>query len=533
MEPVTPAAEPNASHTPVVWLAVLGLSTAGLYAFGLALRYPLLEGIWHPRHNWAQLVGGATIPALLLHLGVYTAAVLLYTMAMRLLKRAPVRVSDHRRVIAVIVGGWLLASLVLLAVAPGGEAHDVFDYLFRGRMFVEFGGSPLADAPEIFQDRPFYRYITWTDHVDTYGPVWEYASAAVAATTRALLLATGRWHEGAAQCPDSTPSCLVLLSYVLAYRVLAVALAGMCGWLVYGMVGRVTPTLALAALLTWLWNPLLLVSSAVGAHNDMLMLVLVLASFWALQRRWWMGALLLFVLAAHVKLTALTLAPLYGLWLVRQLGWRQALTYAAVTAVLGLVISWVLYTPLGGWATLPRMLEERQRYVALSFHHVLYRLLYDRGVDSAFTRLITIDWPTLIYAIGSVVITGSMVGWQRADSTQPRTGDMRIFWQTALGVNLFYLLVGSFWFQPWYVLWALAPASLLPKSRLTRYVLPWLCAGALGSNVVADYLPQLPAPPLQRTGRVIATVLTTWLPALAAALLVWRVSCNPTGRATD
>ena len=521
MEPLAVATPPNL-RTLVVRLAGLGAGMASVYALGLALRYPLLEGIWRPRHNWARLAEGATIPGLLLHVATYVTATVLYIMAMRLvLAHNP---SPRRRVIAVIVGGWLLASIVLMAVAPGGEAHDVFDYLFRGRMLVEFGGSPLADAPVLFADRPFYSYITWTDHVDTYGPVWEYASGGVAATTRALLLAAGRWHVGAAACPDADASCFVLLSYVLAYRVLAVTLAGLCSWLIYTLVNRVAPALAMAALLTWLWNPLLLVSSAVGAHNDMVMLALLLASFWMLQRRWWLAALLLLVLAAHVKLTALTLAPLYGLWLVRQLGWRRALLYAAGALLLGLGLSWLLYAPLGGWATLPRMLDERQRYVALSFHHVIYRLLNERGVDAALNRFITIQAPTLLFAAGAVLISGAMVGWRRGDPVQPRTGDLRIFWSAALAVNLYYLLVGSYWFQPWYVLWVLAPAALLPASRFTRAVLPWLCAGALSSNAVADYLPQLPGPPLQRTGRMIAAVTTTWLPALVAALLVWRKS---------
>ena len=336
------------------------------------------------------------MPALLLHLAVYIAAILLYMVAMRLvLNHNPATRRAHRHVIAVIAGGWLLASLALMAVAPGGEAHDIFDYLFRGHMVAELGASPLADPPELFPDQPFYAYITWTDFVDAYGPLWEGASGAVAASTHALLVATGRWYDGAAQCPDSAASCFMLTSYVLAYRSLAVLLAGLCGWLIYALTARQSPPLARAALLVWLWNPLLLVSSAVGAHNDMVMLLFVLASFWSLQRRWWLAALLLLVLAAHVKLTALTLTPLYGLWLVRQLGWRHALGYAAVAALLGLAISWLLYAPFGGWATLPRMLEERQRYVALSPHHVLYRILYELGWDAALTRNLTIHWPTI------------------------------------------------------------------------------------------------------------------------------------------
>lgn len=525
MEPLTAAAEPvvrpYAQRTSVAWLAVLGVGILGVYALGLALRYPLLAGIRLPRHSWAQLAGGATLPALLLHIAIYTAAILLYMAAMNLLlRRAPALGGERRRVVAVIAGGWLLASLVLMAVAPGGESHDAFDYLFRGRMLVEAGGSPLANTPNQYAELPFYRYITWTDHVDTYGPLWEYASGAVAAATRGILRAVGRWDAGAAQCPQGEASCFVLLIYVLAYRVLAVALAGLCGWLIYILARRVDPLLAVVALLAWLWNPLLLVSSAVGAHNDMAMLLLILASFWALQRRAWLGGLLLFVLAAHVKLTALTLAPIYGLWLVRHLGWRRALPYSVLVALVGLAISWLLYAPLGGWATLPRMLEERQRYVALSFHHVVYRLLYDRGLDAALNRLITIRGPSLVYAIGSVVISGIMIGWRRAEPAQPHAGDLRVFWCAATASNLFYLLVGSFWFQAWYVLWVLAPASLLPQSRFTRYVLPWLCLGALCSNVVADYLPKLAEPPFTHTGRVAVAVITIWLPAAVAALFV-------------
>ena len=166
-------------------LAVLGVGAAGVYALGVALRYPLAVGITLPRHTWAQVAGGATVPGLLLHIAVYTAAILLYMAALHLvLRRTAERESERRRTFAVIGGGWLLASLVLMAVAPGGESHDVFDYLFRGRMLVEAGGSPLADVPAHFVELPYYQYLTWTDHVDTYGPLWEYASGATAAAVR-------------------------------------------------------------------------------------------------------------------------------------------------------------------------------------------------------------------------------------------------------------------------------------------------------------------------------------------------------------
>jgi hypothetical protein len=75
---------------------------------------------------------------------------------------------------------------VLLFAYPG-ESLDIFDYTFRGRMLVEYGASPLAISPTPYSDRPFYRFITWRGQVDTYGPLWEYASGSVAWAVGRLL----------------------------------------------------------------------------------------------------------------------------------------------------------------------------------------------------------------------------------------------------------------------------------------------------------------------------------------------------------
>ena len=77
--------------------------------------------------------------------------------------------------------------------------------------------------------------------------------------------------------------------------------------------------------------------------------------------------------------------------------------------------------------------------------------------------------------------------------------------------------------QHWYPLWELALAWVLPPSRFTPRGRPFPSAGGRYGNIVATYLPQLPGPPLQRTGRVAASVLTTWLPAAAAALGTWAL----------
>jgi hypothetical protein len=311
----------------------------------------------------------------------------------------------------------------------------------------------------------------------------------------------------------------MLAGYVWGYRLLAVVLTGLCGGLVYRMVRRTAPEQAPAALLVWLWNPLLLIAGAGGAHNDLIMLACWVAALLAFQRRRWVWGLLALVLAAHVKLTALVVAPVLGLWLVRQVGWVRALGHAGVALLLALPLSWLLYAPFGGWASLPRMLGERTALVANSLHHVAHRVLWAQGWEAADLWQATIFWPSLLFLLLAVGLSGWMLGfgrrgWGRAAIVLPDTA----LWSTVLGVNLCYLLVGSFWFQFWYISWALLPAALLPAGFVARTILPWLSFGGLSSNVLFNYLPLLRDEPLNRTQRVMAAVGMIWLPVLAAAV---------------
>ena len=64
----------------------------------------------------------------------------------------------------------------------------------------------------------------------------------------------------------------MLIAYVMGYRLLAIALTGVSAWLIMSMVRRNRPNLATAALAAWLWSPMLLIATAIGAHNNDILL---------------------------------------------------------------------------------------------------------------------------------------------------------------------------------------------------------------------------------------------------------------------
>ena len=287
------------------------------------------------------------------------------------------------------------------------------------------------------------------------------------------------------------------------------------------MVRRSRPHLAAAALAAWLWSPLLLVATAIGAHNDAAMLVLLLLMLWLLQRRRWFPALLVLVLAAHVKLTVVIVTPVVGLWLVRRCGWRRTVGLSAAAVAVGLLFSWLLYAPFGGWGSLPRMLTERAAYLANSSWRVLYlHLSVQRGWPVEFVRRLTVQLPTALFAAGAVMVSLWMLDfrprrWQAAPA--PDWRDDRLLWRTMALVTLLYLLVGSFWFQHWYLVWVLAPAALLPDALLTRWLLPWLGFGALSANLVSAFAPALAPEPLSKIAVAALIVAVIWTPMLCAS----------------
>jgi len=481
-------------------------------------------GILETRGGWTRLVQ-PTWPNAALHLAIYLGLALLYIAALRLLTPPAGSIeaspSLRRAQFGIVFAVWLACSGISMQIAPNGESHDIFDYLFRGRMMAEYGGNPLADIPKSYAKAPFFHYLAWYRSVDTYGPLWEMASAGVAVGVRQTAQSLGGWAPEMPSCPVSPDSCRLLTGYLTGYRLLAVILAGLSGGLVVSLVNRSRPSHAPAALAAWLWCPVTVFASAVGGHNDLLMLALLLLGAWLLRRNpFW--ALVALILAAHVKLTALIWLPVFALWILRRWGWRPALRIGLASILAGLGVSWLLYAPFGGWGSLPPMVLEGSLYLTNSVWRLFYNLFYNElHWPKELARRLTIDLPTGLFAAGALLIPAWMFNFRPARWRKhvPASGeDERQLWVVLAAASLLYLAIGSYWFQHWYLLWVLAAAALIPDGRFTRSVLPWLSFGALSANVLVDFLLAILPVPLPAMRMDFLTVATIWGPGLVAAL---------------
>jgi hypothetical protein len=169
------------------------------------------------------------------------------------------------------------------------------------------------------------------------------------------------------------------------------------------------------------------------------------------------------------------------------------------------------------------MIQERSEFLANSPWRILNFLLrYYWKWPKESAHQLSVNLPNWLFAAGTLLICLWMFNfrpkrWHKVPTDSEEA--QQTLWRALCAVSLLYLIVGSFWFQHWYVLWVLAPAALLPGDRFTRFLLPWLAFGALSSNVAMDFILNTILEGSRTITKYIWPVVIIWGPFVMAAIL--------------
>jgi hypothetical protein len=225
-----------------------------------------------------------------------------------------------------LIVGFAAAFQASALLAPHMFSSDVYAYTVYGRILAVHGQSPYVAVPSAFPDEPFRALIFWQDVPSFYGPLWTLLSGGVA-------LAAG---------PE--PALAALL-----FRGVA-ALAALAGTLLVGAIlDRVEPVHAPLGMLLFGWSPLLVVEAGLSGHNDVVMAALMLAALFAIVRERPLLGIALLVLAGLVKVVALAVLPLVGLYVLRGLPtWASRVAFLGRSAAVGAVVAALVVLPT--WA---------------------------------------------------------------------------------------------------------------------------------------------------------------------------------------
>jgi hypothetical protein len=453
--------------------------------------------------------------------------------ALFILRQPPT--SRHTRTMRLIWLGTIISGLIYV-FTPAMLSHDILVYASYSRIISVYHANPYFVPLSAFPHDPFNPFNYWSHAIAAYGPIW--------------LAICAFWG----QVTGSQP-----LGYILAFRLFALAAHLLNIWLVtitLRAMGQSSRTVTLGALL-YAWNPLVLLESSLGGHNDIFMVTFMLAGILLAVRADCRGQLtqlrgyllptIAFSLAALIKFTTLPLIVLFIILLAcRALRpatsdslsikdtfsrrWQPALSTGISVGIISTIVAIVFYGPF---------------WIGHSIN----------AIASSFTSP-----PSALYAENSIL--RAILDWQQVNSLPPNTlgntlisilanhktwNDISILalaivilsaaiwmWRTPTLHNfvlstvagLGALLIVTPWFYSWYVIWLVGLIAVcfpFIDGRMARALLAFTLV--FSASAFLTYLFKDGYPPFGTwTGLVFLTTIAPPILAFLIAFFTWKPS---------
>ena len=325
--------------------------------------------------------------------------------------------------------GTIVVLHAIFALAPPLLSTDAFGYLAGARAFVLAGASPYAPLRDTLAGDAVLPLLVWSTRPNPYGPLFTAATLPLASTG----IAGGLWLLKAATAASS----LGLVAVVAATA------------------RRRGRDPVFAAVFVGL-NPVVLAWVVGGAHNDTLLMLLVVGALSLVLARRELAGGAVAVAAVAVKASVGLVVPILVLGAGRR---RRALVGAMLgLAAAGAVAFAVLGSSLAEFP--PALADQAALHSPNSVLHVVGKALGLPGATPA------------IRAGGAVTLALALlvVYARTARGADP---------VAAAGWASVATLLTTSWLMPWYVIWVLPLAALSP-GRALRAVSLALCAFVVG-----------------------------------------------------
>ncbi len=234
----------------------------------------------------------------------------------------------------------------------------------------------------------------------------------------------------------------------MVHWVFSLMLVG-CGWLVYVLVSDYAPKRALAALLLFAWNPLIIFEYSANSHNDVVMLLLVLLALLATKKDHLVLAFACIIASASIKYATAPLLPLFFCYgVIHQPSQQRRLLYLAEIAGVSALLITAIYGPF--WAG-PRIFDSA--------------LNNDNWYLSSFSAL-TSDITSLHFIsengklIGRILFAGFYL--YALFLTRKRLPGLT---QGSAIIMFMFLAFGTAKFESWYAIWSVVLLVLVPRKE--------------------------------------------------------------------
>jgi len=542
------ASRTTPSLIPPLLCAIAYALCALLMAAPLNRAYDPVLRLQVPLGNWLTQVG-AWLPAnwglgpiprhaqtntsMLQFLALIVLTFVAYGLCALYISRLPAESKRYRHTRMILWAGATLAGLFFV-FTPAMLSHDILVYASYSRLLAVYHANPYFVPLTAFPHDPYVPLNYWSGAVSAYGPLW-------------LGIC---WLVGLLVGPQ-------VAGYVLAFRLFALAVHLLNIWLVtrtLRAMGASPRTITLGALL-YAWNPLVLLESSLGGHNDVFMLTFILLGIYLIARaqqrnaltspRGYLPPVVAFTLSVMVKFTALPVIALFLVFLAWNalrgsaatnaearasgtLQWEKALNAVVIAGAAAGALALAFYGPF--WIghsvaairnsfTSPPSALGAENSILRSIQSWIH--VHGVAVDTLQGKLLRIFsnrkvWDALnIVMLAIIGLFGALWMW--------RSPTTRIFTLSALAA-MGVLLIVTPWFFSWYVTWLVGLAAVALPVRQSRIGYALLVSTlAFSASAFLTYLFLSGYPPFGIwTGLVCLTTITPPLLAFLITYLLWQ-----------
>jgi hypothetical protein len=391
---------------------------------------------------------------------------------------------------------WLTAvvSGCIYIFTPASTSDDIGSYASYGRLLIIHHANPYFVPPSSFPQDPTYPLIYWRNIVTIYGPIWTLISAFLG------------WLAG-----------IDNLGYLVTFRIFTFAAYLLNILLVTAVLramNRSPRTIALGTML-YAWNPLVLLESSLGGHNDILMATFMLLGILLSARaeqngitrfRFYVAPLVVFTLAALVKFSAISIIALFIVMLFWKTfyakpavpdpklqsvltRWRAALFTALSASFVSSAVALFFYGPFWIGHSIKDIVysfsSQPTAHSAYDSILLLIRVLNKIHSLPAYLLLFTVrgTWDIFVFVTVVCALATGIALLRRTPTTRT------VALATLLVLGTFILLTA--WFVPWYVTWLIGPAVVclpIARDRLGRALLTFALAFSASAFLTYYYV---------------------------------------------
>ncbi len=340
---------------------------------------------------------------------------------------------------------------VLLVLMPPLLSRDIFSNIFYGKIGAVYKQNPYLITPQRFLDDPLMAFtsLNWKNTGVVYAPLYTMFSIFLVKVTGSGITANIYSFKAA-------------MAFFHLVNIL----------LVWELLKEVAPERRSFGTMLYAWSPLILIETAGGGHNDIMMITFALAALWLILHKHDIPAFAMLTLSVMVKYITALFLVVFLIYLMREKAlWRERILALIGYGILFLFIVGVLFGPF--WQGIHTLDSTRQNLALSNSYSLTWQVTHlvqvvFRGIGLSASTANSLG-SMLVKALGWLVLLSTLAYFSlkvKERSEMPEAWTM---------VTVAYLLTAGY-VLPWYFVW------LIPLLALRKW--DWFTKTALGVSTV-------------------------------------------------